>query len=88
MYCQPFAQYLYKHQAYVFFLVSSVIGYQVIPDDVMLQMFGRHSVKPVDKAFQSTVVCIDALNTVSNAILLDYSFICICLYQFDIFISC
>jgi hypothetical protein len=52
MYCQPSAQYLYEHQAYVFRLASFVVCYQVIPDDVMLQMFGRYSVKPVDKAFQ------------------------------------
>ena len=87
VYCQPSAQYLSEHQAYVFFLVSSIVRYQVVPDDVMLQMFSRHSVKPVYKAFQYTVVCIDTLNIVCNVILLDYAFIGICLYQSDIVIS-
>ena len=82
-----YAQYLSEHQAYVFFLVSSIVRYQVVPDDVMLQMFSRHSVKPVYKAFQYTVVCIDTLNIVCNVILLDYAFIGICLYQSDIVIS-
>lgn len=36
-------------------------------------MFSRHSVKPVYKAFQYTVVCIDTLNIVCNVILLDYA---------------
>ena len=81
VYCQPSAQYLSEHQAYVFFLVSSIVRYQVVPDDVMLQMFSRHSVIPVYKAFQYTVVCIDTLNIVCNVILLDYAFIGICLYQ-------
>ena len=53
----------------------------------MFQMFSRHSVKPVYKAFQYTVVCIDTLNIVCNVILLDYAFIGICLYQSDIVIS-
>ena len=87
VYCQPSAQYLSEHQAYVFFLVSSIVRYQVVPDDVMFQMFSRHSVKPVYKAFQYTVVCIDTLNIVCNVILLDYAFIGICLYQSDIVIS-